>query len=88
MQLEPSAPGRIQGVWVYDRAGQEVIGSFAGDLNGNVLQFQWEEPAQPVALRGAGYLVFQPDGMTLTARGHDVLAAWLATIVNPLLPAK
>ena len=31
--------GAVQGVWVYTRQGQEVIGYFAGNLRGNVLSF-------------------------------------------------
>jgi hypothetical protein len=32
--------------------------------------------------------VFRPDGMYLTVHGHDVVAAWLATVVAPLLPVR
>jgi len=52
----------VQGAWRYERGGQEVIGLFAGRLNGNVLQFNWQEPGQPRPLQGSGYLVFNPDG--------------------------
>jgi hypothetical protein len=72
-------PGRVLGVWVYERSGQEVIGSFSGDLSGNVLQFRWEEPAEP-PLRGAGYLVFGPDGLNFKGRwwtdNHDREGEW------------
>src|SRR5688500_894773 len=53
--------GSIQGVWVYQRQGQEVIGYFAGNLRGNVLQFRWQEPGsqgQP-PLNGEGWLQFE-----------------------------
>ncbi len=52
----------LMGIWLYDRAGQEVVGFFAGPLKGNVLEFSWHEPAQPSALMGGGYLIFEPDG--------------------------
>lgn len=55
-------PRAIMGVWVYERAGQEVIGFFTGELAGNVLSFAWHEPAGgPGAaddLTGDGYLTF------------------------------
>jgi hypothetical protein len=60
--------GALMGVWVYDRGGQEVIGYFAGTLNGNVLDFTWQEPADPAPLQGAGYLVFEPDGSRYSGR--------------------
>jgi hypothetical protein len=63
IQSDPSkGPGYIMGVWVYQRGGQEVIGYFQGALRGNVLQFTWQEPAQPAALTGQGYLVFDVSG--------------------------
>ena len=52
----------VHGVWVYDRNGQEVIGYFSGTLNGNVLEFTWQEPADAEPLTGAGFLVFHSDG--------------------------
>src|SRR5437870_8341262 len=55
------ATGAVQGVWVYQRQGQEVIGYFAGSLRGNVLQFRWQEPNNP-PLTGEGYLVFDQQG--------------------------
>lgn len=58
----------VRGVWVYDRAGQEVIGYFAGGLSGNVLQFRWNEPSQPSALVGEGYLVFDPSGRSFSGK--------------------
>jgi hypothetical protein len=59
--------GAVQGVWVYQRAGQEVVGYFAGSLRGNVLDFTWQEPNNP-PLTGAGYLVFDPQGRQYTGR--------------------
>jgi hypothetical protein len=59
--------GQIQGVWVYQRQGQEVVGYFAGQLRGNVLQFRWQEPNNP-PLTGEGYLVFEPTGRQYSGR--------------------
>jgi hypothetical protein len=59
--------GAVQGVWVYQRQGQEVIGYFAGNLRGNVLQFRWQEPASP-PLVGEGFLVFDPTGRQYSGR--------------------
>jgi hypothetical protein len=58
----------LMGVWVYERAGQEVIGYFSGQLDGNVLQFQWHEPGDPQAMVGAGYLVFDPQGASFNGK--------------------
>jgi hypothetical protein len=60
--------GFVQGVWVYQRAGQDVIGYFGGNLRGNVLEFAWEEPATPAPLVGQGYLVFDPSGLRFGGR--------------------
>jgi hypothetical protein len=60
--------GAIMGVWVYDRAGEEVIGYFAGNLRGNVLDFTWQEPAVPAPLQGAGYLLFDAGGTRFSGR--------------------
>lgn len=59
--------GSVQGVWVYQRQNQEVIGYFAGNLRGNVLQFRWQEPNNP-PLTGEGYLVFDPQGRQYNGR--------------------
>ncbi len=59
--------GAVQGVWVYKRSGQEVIGYFSGSLRGNVLDFRWQEPNNP-PLTGAGYLVFDPQGRQYAGR--------------------
>ena len=61
------AAGAVQGVWVYQRQGQEVIGYFNGNLRGNVLQFRWQEPANP-PLTGEGYLVFEQTGRQYSGR--------------------
>src|SRR5262245_11642082 len=61
------AAGAIQGVWVYQRQGQEVVGYFAGNLRGNVLQFRWQEPNNP-PLTGEGYLVFDTQGRQYAGR--------------------
>jgi hypothetical protein len=62
--------GALQGVWVYNRQGQEVIGYFAGNLRGNVLQFRWNEPGANGAppLNGEGWLQFDPGGRQYTGR--------------------
>lgn len=59
--------GAVQGVWVYQRQGAEVIGYFAGNLRGNVLQFRWQEPNNP-PLTGEGFLVFDPQGRQYNGR--------------------
>jgi hypothetical protein len=63
-----AGPGQLMGIWVYDRAGREVIGSFDGPLEGNVLRFRWQEPARPRPLVGEGYLVFDPSGRSFSGR--------------------
>jgi hypothetical protein len=60
--------GLVQGVWVYQRAGQDVVGVFGGSLRGNVLEFSWQEPSTPVPLVGQGYLVFDPTGQRFAGR--------------------
>jgi hypothetical protein len=71
--------GAIQGVWMYQRQGQDVIGYFNGTLNGNVLQFRWQEPNNP-PLTGQGYLVFDPQGRQYSGRWwsdrHDRVGDW------------
>jgi hypothetical protein len=61
------AAGNLQGIWVYQRQGQEVIGSFAGNLRGNVLSFRWQEPNNP-PLTGEGFLVFDVQGRQYSGR--------------------
>jgi hypothetical protein len=59
--------GNVQGIWVYQRQGQEVVGYFAGSLRGNVLQFRWQEPNDP-PLTGEGFLVFDVQGRQYSGR--------------------
>ena len=59
--------GSLQGIWVYQRQGQEVIGYFSGNLRGNVLQFRWQEPNEP-PLTGEGFLVFDVQGRQYSGR--------------------
>lgn len=59
--------GSLQGVWVYQRQGQEVVGYFSGSLRGNVLEFKWQEPNNP-PLTGSGYLVFDRSGRQYSGR--------------------
>lgn len=61
------AAGAVQGVWVYQRQGAEVVGYFSGNLRGNVLDFRWQEPNNP-PLTGAGFLVFDPQGRQYSGR--------------------
>ena len=61
------AAGNLQGIWMYQRQGQEVIGYFAGNLRGNVLSFRWQEPSNP-PLTGEGYLVFDVQGRQYSGR--------------------
>ncbi len=58
----------LMGVWIYDRDNQEIIGYFSGAADGNVLNFSWDEPSAGAPLRGAGYLVFDPQGSSFTGR--------------------
>ncbi len=71
--------GSVQGVWVYQRQGQEVVGYFSGNLRGNVLQFKWQEPSNP-PLTGDGYLVFDQQGRQYSGRWwsdrRDRVGAW------------
>src|ERR1043165_42499 len=59
--------GNLQGIWVYQRQGQEGVGYFAGNLRGNVLQFHWQETADP-PLTGEGFLVFDVQGRQYSGR--------------------
>ena len=62
--------GSVQGIWVYQRQGQEVVGYFSGNLRGNVMQFHWQEPPAPNGppLTGEGYVVFDQGGRQYTGR--------------------
>ncbi len=59
--------GAVQGIWVYQKQGAEVVGYFSGSLRGNVLQFRWQEPSNP-PLTGEGYLVFDVQGRQYSGR--------------------
>jgi hypothetical protein len=61
------AAGNVQGIWMYQRQGQEVVGYFAGNLRGNVLEFHWQEPNNP-PLTGEGFLVFDVQGRQYAGR--------------------
>jgi hypothetical protein len=61
-------PEAVHGVWVYDRAGEQVIGYFYGMLSGNVLQFHWQEPGRPTNLLGAGWIAFDPAGRSFSGK--------------------
>jgi hypothetical protein len=71
--------GAVQGVWMYQRQGQDVVGYFSGNLRGNVLQFRWQEPANP-PLTGEGYIVFEQTGRQYSGRWwsdkHDRVGDW------------
>jgi len=63
--------GNVQGAWMYQRQGREVIGLFWGSLQGNTLKFHWQEPpsgASNEPLSGEGYLVFDPAGRQYSGR--------------------
>ena len=61
--------GSVQGVWMYQRQGQDVVGYFSGNLRGNVLQFRWQEPGEPNhPLTGEGFLVFDTQGRQYSGR--------------------
>jgi hypothetical protein len=74
--------GAVQGVWLYQRQRQDVIGYFHGSLNGNVLRFRWDEPGTQGSppLSGEGYLVFDPAGRQYSGRWwsnqHDRSGDW------------
>jgi hypothetical protein len=59
--------GAVHGVWEYTRQGTDVIGYFYGTLQGNVLRFKWQEPANP-PLTGEGFLVFEQGGRQYSGR--------------------
>ncbi len=59
--------GALQGVWMYQRQGQDVIGYFYGTLSGNVLKFHWQEPNNP-PLTGEGFIVFEQSGRQYSGR--------------------
>jgi len=65
---------------MYQRNGADVVGYFSGKLQGNVLQFTWDEPAQPATLEGQGYIVFDQQGQRFAGRWwtttHDRVGEW------------
>jgi hypothetical protein len=73
------ASGSVQGVWMYQRQGEDVVGYFAGNLRGNVLEFRWQEPNNP-PLTGEGFLVFDLQGRQYAGRWwsdkHDRVGDW------------
>ena len=81
-------PGRVMGVWSYERDGEPVVGFFAGRLEGNVLGFMWQEPADPAPLAGRGYLVFESDGSGFFGRwwteGEDRGGEWSGEKAYPM----
>ena len=69
IEMDSSGPsGRLMGIWLYERNGQEVIGFFAGNLRGNVLDITWHDPAEPQDLTGSGYVTFEPSGTTFSGK--------------------
>lgn len=69
IELDAStASGKLMGVWLYERNGQEVVGFFSGNLRGNVLDFTWHDPAEPRDLTGSGYVVFDPAGASFAGK--------------------
>ena len=92
VKIEPDTTGsngRLMGVWLYERAGQEVVGFFAGELRGNVFEFSWHEPSQPADLTGAGYLMFDPAAGRFTGKwwSHDQSRGGDWTGWRPAAPA-
>ncbi len=72
VKIEDESSGRLHGVWTYPRGAEQVVGYFAGTLDGNVLRLTWREPAQPAPgapqLGGEGWIVFEPTGARFTGR--------------------
>ena len=78
---DPNRQGAVQGVWLYQRQGQEVIGYFNGTLNGNVLSFRWQEPGNGgPPLVGEGWVAFETSGRQYSGRWwsdkHDRVGDW------------
>jgi hypothetical protein len=78
--------GNLHGIWVYQRGGHEVIGYFAGNLRGNVLQFRWQEPSDP-SLAGEGFVVFDVQGQQYSGRWwsdrRDRVGDWTGSRQSP-----
>ena len=72
VKVEDDGPGRVHGVWMYQRDGKDVVGYFGGALDGNVLRLTWREPAQAqpgeAQLVGEGWLVFDAGGARFSGR--------------------
>ncbi len=68
VKIQSDGSGKLMGVWVYQRAGREIVGFFSGPIDGNVLSLSWEEPSDAEPLRGSGYLVFDPSGRTFSGK--------------------
>jgi hypothetical protein len=90
VKIEDAGQGAVQGVWMYPKNGQDVIGSFFGTLRGNVLEFQWQEPGQPM-LTGNGYIAFNPSGQSFSGRWwttkRDRVGDWSGWRAPPAQPA-
>ena len=95
VKIEEDAPCHVHGVWTYDRQGTQVIGYFAGPLDGNVLRLTWREPAQAAAagavpLEGEGWLVFDPAGARFNGRwwtnARDRQGDWSGWRAQPAAP--
>lgn len=87
------ATGAVHGVWVYERQGAEVVGYFTGTLNGNILEFSWNEPAPAGGqLTGAGYLVFETYGTRFSGRwwttARDRMGEWTGWRQEPTPPTN
>lgn len=71
VKIESDGAG-LHGAWSYDRDGQQVIGYFAGTLQGNLYRLTWREPAQPTGgipqLAGEGWLAFDPSGTSFAGK--------------------
>ena len=69
----------MRGAWRFHRGGQEVIGLFCGELEGNVLSLRWQERALPGAAQGNGYLVFENNGASFSGKWWPTASNSLAT---------
>ena len=71
VKIEPDGGG-LHGAWSYDRDNQQVVGYFAGTLQGNLFRLTWREPAQPTPgapqLSGEGWLAFDPSGSSFAGK--------------------
>ncbi|HVV88818.1 MAG TPA: hypothetical protein VHE35_37500 [Kofleriaceae bacterium] len=71
VKIEPNGTG-LHGAWSYDRDNQQVVGYFAGALDGNLLRLTWREPAQATPgvpqLSGEGWIAFDPQGSSFAGK--------------------